>query len=88
MRSPRPDILKALQSAEVIQFNGEFAEPDYLRVPDEDIRPDDVVLEINVDDSEEDFTLAELEAAQLMGEGIYFIEKRGYLRFLARPTVH
>lgn len=90
MRNPNTDILHVLERSDMIQFNGEYARPDFLYVPaeDEPSHPDDVVLEISVADDEVDFTLSELENAKPLGEGTYLLEDRGLLRCLSSAILH
>ena len=90
MRNPNTDILDVLERSDMIQFNGEYARPEYLFVPEEDApsHPDDVVLELCMESTEEDFTLAELENAKPLGEGAYLLENRGLLRCLSSFILH
>jgi len=85
----RSDIVVNLCRADLVQFNDEVLQPDYLRVPDETANKDDILLECQLrDGSELDLTLDELSNAQYLGEGAYLLRNRGVVKFLQVAAVH
>lgn len=85
----RSDIVVNLCRADLVQFNDEVLQPDYLRVPDETASKDDILLECRLRDGRElDLTLDELSNAQYLGEGAYLLRDRGVVKFLQVAAVH
>ena len=85
----RSDIVVNLCRADLVQFNDEVLQPDYLHVPDETACKDDVLVECTTKSGEElDLTLDELTCAQYLGEGAYLVKNRGVVRFLQMAAVH
>ena len=68
--------------------DGIVFETEYLRVPDEDTKEDDVVLEARRGDDELSLTLAEMDEAEMLGAGLYRLKSGSLLRFLSQVTVH
>jgi hypothetical protein len=78
----------ALDTADFVLFEGVVFETEYLRVPDEDTREDDVVLEARRGDDELSLTLAEIGDAEALGEGVFRLKGGQLLRFLSQVTLH
>jgi hypothetical protein len=81
-------LLDALNDAQYVQINGLLFETEYLRVPDENTVPDDILLEAKSGDTELSFTRGDLDDACYVGEGIYRLKSGIQLRFLASTTIH
>jgi hypothetical protein len=79
---------EALDHADFVLIDGIVFETEYLRVPDEDMQEDDVVLEARRGDDELSLTLAEIDGAEALGEGVYRLKTGSLLRFLSQVTVH
>jgi hypothetical protein len=78
----------AMRDAEFVEIDEEVFETAYVRVPDEDTTPDDVVMELVHGEDELDFTAADLEGAEAVGEGAFRLRSGTMLRFLSTPTLH
>jgi hypothetical protein len=83
-----PFLAHALDGADFVLVDGAVFATEYLRVPDEDTRPDDVVLEARHGDDELSLTLGELDAAESLGEGVFRLRTGELLRLLSQATVH
>jgi hypothetical protein len=81
-------LADALDGTEFVLFDGVVFETEYLRVPDEDTRADDVVLEARRGEDELSLTLSEIDAAEFLGEGVYRLKSGELLRLLSQVTVH
>lgn len=81
-------VAQALDSADFVLFEGVVFETEYLRVPDEDTRSDDVVLEARRGEDEISLTLEDLDAAEPLGEGMFRLRSGQMMRFLAQVTLH
>jgi hypothetical protein len=81
-------LAQALDGADFVLIDGIVFETEYLRVPDEDTKEDDVVLEARRGDDELSLTLAEMDEAEALGEGVYRLKTGSLLRFLSQVTVH
>lgn len=81
-------MAQALDNADFVLFEGVVFETEYLRVPDEDTRADDVVLEARRGDDEISLTFEEIDAAEALGEGVFRLKNGSLLRFLAQVTLH
>jgi hypothetical protein len=81
-------LAQALDGADFVLIDGIVFETEYLRVPDEDMQDDDVVLEARRGDDELSLTLAEMDQAEALGEGVYRLKTGSLLRFLSQVTVH
>jgi len=77
-----------MHGADFVQIDGIVFETEYLRVPDEETVPDDVIMELRLGDTELAFTLEELDDAQYVGNGVYRLKSGSLLRFLSTATVH
>jgi hypothetical protein len=81
-------LAQALDGADFVLIDGIVFETEYLRVPDEDTKEDDVVLEARRGDDELSLTLAEMDEAEMLGAGLYRLKSGSLLRFLSQVTVH
>ena len=81
-------LTDTMGNADFVLIDGIVYETEYLRVPDEDTVADDVVLEAKHGELEVALTLADLDGAQHLGEGVYRLVNGHQLRFLSTATVH
>ncbi|MEP7063477.1 MAG: hypothetical protein ABI881_13990 [Betaproteobacteria bacterium] len=81
-------LVHTMHDSDFVLIDGVVCETEYLRVPDEYTAPDDVVLEATSGDSDYEFTRADFDGAQDMGEGIYKLSSGRLLRFLSSATLH
>jgi hypothetical protein len=81
-------LTDTMGNADFVLIDGIVYETEYLRVPDEDMVADDVVLEAKHGELEVALTLADLDGAQHLGEGVYRLVNGHQLRFLSTATVH
>lgn len=81
-------MVHALDNADFVLFDGVVFETEYLRVPDEDTRADDVVLEARRGEDEISLTFEEIDDAEALGEGVFRLKTGALLRFLAQVTLH
>jgi hypothetical protein len=81
-------MVHALDNADFVLFEGVVFETEYLRVPDEETRADDVVLEARRGEDEISLTFEEIDAAESLGEGVFRLKNGALLRFLAQVTLH
>jgi hypothetical protein len=88
IRGTLPEFSRAMADAEFVLINGVVFATDYLRIPDEGMVPDDVVLEASHGDTEVAFTRDEIEDAEHVGEGVYRLKSGALLRFFSSATVH
>ncbi|MEO8752626.1 MAG: hypothetical protein ABI624_08105 [Casimicrobiaceae bacterium] len=82
------DLFDTMTGADYVLIDGVIFETGYLRVPDEFTSADDVVLEARRGDTEIDMTRAEIEGAQLMGEGVFRLKSGSLVRFLSSAVIH
>ena len=87
MDTPRP-LADALDGADFVLWNGEVFATEYARVPDDDTCADDVVLEARRGEDELSLTLADIDDAQALGEGVFRLKSGELLRLLSQATVH
>jgi len=87
METPRL-LADALDHADFVLWNGEVFATEYARVPDEDTRKDDVVLEARRGDDELSLTLGDIDDAEPLGEGVFRLKSGELLRLLSQATVH
>jgi hypothetical protein len=87
METTRP-LAQALDGADFVLWNGEVFATEYARVPDEDTRADDVVLEARRGEDELSLTLADIDDAEALGEGVFRLKSGELLRLLAQVTMH
>jgi hypothetical protein len=87
MDTTRP-LAQALDGADFVLWNGEVFATEYARVPDEDTREDDVVLEARRGDDELSLTLADIGDAETLGEGVFRLKSGELLRLLSQATIH
>jgi hypothetical protein len=83
-----PELFETMKGADYVVIDGVIFETGYLRVPDEDTVPDDVVLEARHGETEIDITRAEIEGAEGLGEGVYRLRNGSLVRFLTTAVVH
>jgi hypothetical protein len=88
MSSLNASLARALDGADFVMFDGVVFETEYLRVPDEHTRSDDVVLEARRGDAEVSLTLEEADAAEPVGDGAYRLRSGELVRLLAQVTLH
>jgi hypothetical protein len=81
-------LAEALDRADFVLWNGEVFATEYARVPDEDTRADDVVLEARRGDDELSLTLGDIGDAEALGEGVFRLKGGELLRLLSQATVH
>jgi hypothetical protein len=81
-------LAEALDRADFVLWNGEVFATEYARVPDEDTRADDVVLEARRGDDELSLTLDDIGDAECLGEGVFRLKGGELLRLLSQATVH
>jgi hypothetical protein len=86
--TPMSSMTNALHNADFVLFEGVVFETEYLRVPDEDTKAEDVVLEARRGEDEISLTLEEIDAAEPLGEGAFRLKNGALLRFLAQVTLH
>lgn len=82
------NLFDTMTGADYVVIDGLIFETGYLRVPDEFTSADDVVLEARRGDTEIDLTRAEVEGAELLGEGVFRLKSGSLVRFLASAVVH
>ncbi len=82
------DLFDTMPGADYVLIDGVIFETGYVRVPDEFTSADDVVLEAHRGDTEIDMTRAEIEGAQLMGEGVFRLKSGSLVRFLSSAVIH
>lgn len=81
-------LTDAMDGADFVQLNGVVFETEYLRLPDDTMVGDDVVMELRLGETELAFTRDELDGAAYVGDGTYRLKSGAMLRFLSTPTVH
>jgi hypothetical protein len=81
-------LADALDRADFVLWNGEVFATEYARVPDEDTRADDVVLEARRGDDELSLTRGDIDDAEALGEGVCRLKSGELLRLLSQATVH
>ena len=79
---------RAMHGADYVLLDGVVFETEYLRVPDTDTVPDDIVLEARNGNTEIAFTCQEFDGAEDVGEGVYRLKSGALIRFLSTATVH
>ena len=82
------NLFDTMTGADYVVIDGVIFETGYLRVPDEFTSADDVVLEARRGDTEIDMTRAEVEGAELMGEGVFRLKSGSLVRFLSSAVIH
>jgi hypothetical protein len=87
MDANRP-LAEALDVADFVLWNGEVFATEYARVPDEDTREDDVVLEARRGEDQLSLTRADIDDAEVLGEGVFRLKSGELLRLLSQVTVH
>ena len=81
-------MAEAMRDADFVLIDGVVCETAYLRLPDDDMVADDVVLEARHGDTEIDFIRADFDGAQYLGDGEYRLSNGRQLRFLTGATLH
>ncbi|WP_189535766.1 hypothetical protein [Paludibacterium paludis] len=82
------NILHLLNESEYIQVNNHFVKPEYHASEEEFADEDDVAIEARLDGRELIVTVGDLEGAQPLADGGFWLEGVGYLRFLSRASLH
>jgi hypothetical protein len=88
MKAVETKLAETMNDADFVLIDGVMFETGYLRVPDEFTSADDVVLEARRGDTEFDLTRAEIDDAELVGEGVFRLKNGSILRFLSSAVVH
>ncbi len=81
-------MAESMRDADFVLIDGVICEAAYLRLPDEDMVPDDIVLEARHGDTEIAFIRSDFDDAQYLGDGEYRLASGRQLRFLTSATVH
>ena len=81
-------LAEAMAGADYVQVNDLVFETGYVRVPDEAVVAEDVVMELRLGEEELAFTREELDDARYLGEGTYRLKSGALLRFLTGVTLH
>jgi hypothetical protein len=82
------NLASAMDNADFVLFDGVVYATEYLRVPDDEMAADDVVLEATHGDTEITFTREEMDDALHLGEGVFRLKSGSQLRFLSTATIH
>jgi hypothetical protein len=82
------NILRLLNQSDYIQVNNQFIKPDFLYASEDFSDDDDVALEAQLDGQKLILTVGELEEANPLPDGGFWVEGVGYLRFLSRTGLH
>jgi len=82
------NILRLLNQSDYIQVNNQFVKPDFLYASEDFSDDDDVALEAQLDGQKLVLTVGELEEANPLPDGGFWLEGVGYLRFLSRTGLH
>ena len=82
------NILHAMQDAKYVQVDGHLFTTGYLRLPDDTLRSDDIVLEATSEDNELELTFEDVRDANQLEPGVYRLRSGSILCFLTPPTVH
>ena len=88
MKTRENKLAETMNDADFVVIDGVMFETGYLRVPDEFTSADDVVLEARRGDTEIDLTRAEIDDAELLGEGVFRLKSGSIVRFLSSAVVH
>lgn len=83
-----PSLFDAMSGADYVMIDGVVFATGYLRVPDEFTVADDVVVEARNGETEIEFTRAEIEGAEGIGEGVFRLRNGALVRFLASAVLH
>lgn len=87
MLQPR-DLFETMNGADFVLIDGVLYETDYLRVPDEFMVADDVVLEARHGETAIDMTRADFDGAVGVGEGVFRLKSGSLVRFLSAAVIH
>lgn len=82
------NLASAMDNSDFVLIDGVVFETEYMRVPDDEMVDDDVVLEAKHGDTEVIFTRQEMDNAQHLGEGVYRLTSGAEIRFLSSATIH
>ena len=82
------NLIDTMDNADFVLIDGVVFETEYIQVPDEFTVADDVVLEAKRGETEIALTLAEIDDAEHVGEGVYRLKNGAHLRFLTGATIH
>ena len=78
----------AMPDADYVLIDGVMFAAEYLRIPDRDTVPDDIVLEARNEDTEVTLTREDVDGAEHLGEGLYRLKSGAQLRLLTTATIH
>lgn len=81
-------LVDAMRNADFVLIDGEVYRADYLRLPDEETVPDDVVLEATHDGREVALTCGDIDGAEALGDGAYRLRSGALVTFLSTITLH
>jgi hypothetical protein len=79
---------QAMHDADFVLINGVVFVTEYLRIPDEDTVPEDVIFEAKRGEDEIALTLEDMDTAESLGDGVYRLKSGAMLRFLTSATIH
>lgn len=82
------NLFDTMSGADFVMIDGVVFATGYVRVPDEFTVADDVVVEARNGEREIDLTRAEVEGAELVGEGVFRLRNGALVRFLAAAVLH
>lgn len=81
-------LFDAMSGADFVMVDGIVFATGYVRVPDEFTVADDVVVEARNGEMEIEFTRAEIEGAEGVGEGVFRLRSGRLVRFLSGAVLH
>ena len=81
-------LTEAMSGADYVQVDDLVFETGYVRMPDEAMVAEDVVMELKLGKEELAFTREELDDARYLGEGTYRLKSGSLLRLLTGVTLH
>ena len=82
------NIFPMLRGVDYIVVNNQLAVPDFICGSDDCPDDDDVALSCKVDGRDIRFTVADLEDAEPMTDGAFWVEGVGSVGFLSRAGLH
>jgi hypothetical protein len=82
------NLASAMDNSDFVLIDGVVFETEYMRIPDDEMVADDVVLEAKNGDTEITFTRQEMDGALHLGEGVYRLKSGAEIRFLTSATIH
>jgi len=82
------NFIEAMQNADFVFIDGEIFETRYLRIPDENIMADDIVLEARHDDTEVMLLHSDIDQAKPLGADFFRLKNGMVVHFFAATVVH